>query len=86
MRVLTSQDILTAIDYLINLEFDIGSTDDIDHLGNRRVRSLGELLQNQVRVGSKPPRTDYPGTDDCFGCRFFESGFFGEPETVGGGD
>jgi DNA-directed RNA polymerase subunit beta len=44
-------DILSAIDYLINLEFDIGGTDDIDHLGNRRVRSVGELLQNQVRVG-----------------------------------
>lgn len=51
MRVLTSQDILAAIDYLINLEFDIGHVDDIDHLGNRRVRSVGELLQNQVRVG-----------------------------------
>ncbi|NEO44635.1 MAG: DNA-directed RNA polymerase subunit beta [Moorea sp. SIO4A3] len=51
LRVLTPQDILGAIDYLINLEFDIGSTDDIDHLGNRRVRSVGELLQNQVRVG-----------------------------------
>ena len=51
MRVLTPQDILAAIDYLINLEFDVGSTDDIDHLGNRRVRSVGELLQNQVRVG-----------------------------------
>ncbi|MDX2228851.1 MAG: DNA-directed RNA polymerase subunit beta [Leptolyngbyaceae cyanobacterium bins.349] len=51
MRVLTPQDILAAIDYLINLEFDIGSIDDIDHLGNRRVRSVGELLQNQVRVG-----------------------------------
>ncbi len=50
-RVLTPQDILAAIDYLINLEFDIGMTDDIDHLGNRRVRSVGELLQNQVRVG-----------------------------------
>ncbi|MEO1211504.1 MAG: DNA-directed RNA polymerase subunit beta [Cyanobacteria bacterium J06638_20] len=50
-RVLTAQDILTAIDYLINLEFDLGSVDDIDHLGNRRVRSVGELLQNQVRVG-----------------------------------
>ena len=50
-RVLTAQDILAAIDYLINLEFDIGNTDDIDHLGNRRVRSVGELLQNQVRVG-----------------------------------
>jgi DNA-directed RNA polymerase subunit beta len=51
VRVLTPQDILAAIDYLINLEFDIGSEDDIDHLGNRRVRSVGELLQNQVRVG-----------------------------------
>ncbi|CAD0230798.1 DNA-directed RNA polymerase subunit beta [Planktothrix agardhii] len=50
-RVLTSVDILSAIDYLINLEFDIGETDDIDHLGNRRVRSVGELLQNQIRVG-----------------------------------
>ncbi|MEB3209979.1 MAG: DNA-directed RNA polymerase subunit beta [Leptolyngbyaceae bacterium] len=51
VRVLTPQGILAAIDYLINLEFDIGSVDDIDHLGNRRVRSVGELLQNQVRVG-----------------------------------
>ena len=51
VRVLTPQDILSAIDYLINLEFDTGSIDDIDHLGNRRVRSVGELLQNQVRVG-----------------------------------
>ncbi|WP_353929031.1 DNA-directed RNA polymerase subunit beta [Okeanomitos corallinicola TIOX110] len=51
MRVLTPGDILSAIDYLINLEYDIGSIDDIDHLGNRRVRSVGELLQNQVRVG-----------------------------------
>ncbi len=51
VRVLTPQDILAAIDYLVNLEFDVGSTDDIDHLGNRRVRSVGELLQNQVRVG-----------------------------------
>ncbi|MBD2311688.1 DNA-directed RNA polymerase subunit beta [Desertifilum sp. FACHB-1129] len=50
-RVLTPEDILSAIDYLINLEYDIGSIDDIDHLGNRRVRSVGELLQNQVRVG-----------------------------------
>jgi DNA-directed RNA polymerase subunit beta len=50
-RILTPQDILAAIDYLINLEFDTGTIDDIDHLGNRRVRSVGELLQNQVRVG-----------------------------------
>ncbi len=51
VRVLQPQDILAAIDYLINLTFDIGDIDDIDHLGNRRVRSVGELLQNQVRVG-----------------------------------
>ena len=51
IRVLTPQDALAAIDYLINLKFDIGDIDDIDHLGNRRVRSIGELLQNQVRVG-----------------------------------
>ena len=51
LRVLTPTDILAAVDYLINLEFDIGTIDDIDHLGNRRVRSVGELLQNQVRVG-----------------------------------
>ncbi|MEM6610683.1 MAG: DNA-directed RNA polymerase subunit beta [Cyanobacteria bacterium P01_C01_bin.72] len=50
-RVLTTTDILAAVAYLINLEFDGGTTDDIDHLGNRRVRSVGELLQNQVRVG-----------------------------------
>ncbi len=51
VRVLTKEDILKVVDYLISLEFDAGSTDDIDHLGNRRVRSVGELLQNQVRVG-----------------------------------
>ena len=51
IRVLTPQDTLAAINYLINLKFDVGEVDDIDHLGNRRVRSVGELLQNQVRVG-----------------------------------
>ena len=51
-RVLSPQDILSAIDYLINLkEQNFGSCDDIDHLGNRRVRSVGELLQNQIRIG-----------------------------------
>ncbi|APB34630.1 DNA-directed RNA polymerase subunit beta [Gloeomargarita lithophora Alchichica-D10] len=51
MRVLTRDDILKAVNYLINLEHGTGEVDDIDHLGNRRVRSVGELLQNQVRVG-----------------------------------
>ena len=51
-RVLSPQDILAAVDYLINLrDQNIGVLDDIDHLGNRRVRSVGELLQNQIRIG-----------------------------------
>lgn len=50
-RTLSVQDIVASIEYLINLTFDEGSIDDIDHLGNRRIRSVGELLQNQFRVG-----------------------------------
>jgi DNA-directed RNA polymerase subunit beta len=51
LRVLTNEDIIAAIDYLINLHYDDGHIDDIDHLGNRRIRAVGELLQNQFRVG-----------------------------------
>ena len=50
-RTLSVQDIVSAIEYLINLTFDEGVVDDIDHLGNRRIRSVGELLQNQFRIG-----------------------------------
>ena len=50
-RTITIQDIVAAIEYLINLTYDEGNLDDIDHLGNRRIRSVGELLQNQFRVG-----------------------------------
>ena len=50
-RTLSVQDIVASIEYLINLTFDEGAIDDIDHLGNRRIRSVGELLQNQFRVG-----------------------------------
>ena len=50
-RTITREDILSAINYLINLMDGFGNTDDIDHLGNRRVRSVGELLQNQFRIG-----------------------------------
>ncbi len=48
---LTIDDIIASVSYLIGLEYGIGDKDDIDHLGNRRIRSVGELLQNQVRVG-----------------------------------
>ena len=48
---ITIDDIFSSINYILNLAYDIGSIDDIDHLGNRRLRSVGELLQNQFRIG-----------------------------------
>ena len=48
---ITKDDIFASISYLLNLTHDVGSVDDIDHLGNRRVRSVGEQLQNQMRIG-----------------------------------
>lgn len=50
-RTITKEDIIASINYLLNLMDGFGNTDDIDHLGNRRVRSVGELLQNQFRIG-----------------------------------
>ncbi|KOY18146.1 DNA-directed RNA polymerase subunit beta [Paenibacillus xylanivorans] len=51
VKNVTPADIISSISYFINLLHGIGSTDDIDHLGNRRLRSVGELLQNQFRIG-----------------------------------
>ncbi len=48
---ITKEDIFASVNYLLNLTHGIGSTDDIDHLGNRRLRCVGELLQNQMRMG-----------------------------------
>ena len=48
---ITKEDILASINYNIHLEYGVGKEDDIDHLGNRRIRSVGELLQNQYRIG-----------------------------------
>jgi DNA-directed RNA polymerase subunit beta len=50
-RTLTKDDILKTVDYLLKLKHDQGEIDDIDHLGNRRVRAVGELLENQYRIG-----------------------------------
>jgi len=50
-RTVTREDMIANISYLLNLMDDIGRTDDIDHLGNRRLRCVGELLQNQFRIG-----------------------------------
>ena len=48
---ITKEDILASINYNIHLEYGMGTDDDIDHLGNRRIRAVGELLQNQYRIG-----------------------------------
>ena len=48
---ITNEDIIASISYLLNLDHGLGVTDDIDHLGNRRIRCVGELLQNQFRIG-----------------------------------
>ncbi len=48
---ITKEDIIASINYNMHLEEDIGTADDIDHLGNRRIRAVGELLQNQYRIG-----------------------------------
>ncbi len=48
---ITKEDILASINYNIHLEYGVGNADDIDHLGNRRIRAVGELLQNQYRIG-----------------------------------
>ena len=48
---ITKEDIIASINYNMHLEFGVGTKDDIDHLGNRRIRAVGELLQNQYRIG-----------------------------------
>ena len=50
-RTLTLDDVIATVRYIIELRHGQGSVDDIDHLGNRRVRSVGELLESQFRVG-----------------------------------
>ena len=48
---ITVEDIIASINYNMHLEYGVGTKDDIDHLGNRRIRAVGELLQNQFRIG-----------------------------------
>ena len=50
-RTVTVDDIFASVNYMLGLDHGVGTTDEIDHLGNRRVRSVGELLQNQFRIG-----------------------------------
>jgi DNA-directed RNA polymerase subunit beta len=51
VKVLTKEDVIEVVKYILNLHEGIGEIDDIDHLGNRRLKSVGELLQNQFRIG-----------------------------------
>ena len=51
---ITKDDIMASINYNMHLEYGLGNKDDIDHLGNRRIRAVGELLQNQYRIGLFP--------------------------------
>ena len=48
---IVTEDIIASVNYLLNLQYGLGNVDDIDHLGNRRIRCVGELLQNQFRIG-----------------------------------
>ena len=50
-KTITIEDIVSSVNYIFGLDYGIGTLDDIDHLGNRRLRSVGELLQNQFRIG-----------------------------------
>ncbi|HWP21095.1 MAG TPA: DNA-directed RNA polymerase subunit beta, partial [Candidatus Cryosericum sp.] len=50
-RHIIPDDMISSVSYLVGMPYGVGRTDDIDHLGNRRIRSVGELLQNQIRVG-----------------------------------
>ena len=66
---ITVDDIFASVNYLLALSHGIGKTDDIDHLGNRRLRSVGELLQNQLRIGLSPHGQDRQGAHDHAGYR-----------------
>ena len=50
-KIITNEDIVAVLKHLININNEVINADDIDHLGNRRVRGVGELIQNQIRVG-----------------------------------
>ncbi|MDD4793075.1 MAG: DNA-directed RNA polymerase subunit beta [Firmicutes bacterium] len=51
LMVITPADVVATVNYLVNLPYGVGTIDDIDHLGNRRLKTVGELLQNQFRIG-----------------------------------
>ncbi len=86
-RTLDQQDFIDTILYLLKLRRGIGAVDDIDHLGNRRVRAVGELLENQFRIGLvrmeraiKEKMSRVPGNVDGHAARP------GEREACDGGD
>ena len=66
-KCITKEDILASINYNMHLEYGIGVKDDIDHLGNRRIRAVGELLQNQYRIGMERVVRERMTTQDIDG-------------------
>jgi len=64
--VLEKEDLISAIKYLVSLRRGEGTVDDIDHLGSRRVRTVGELVETSARVGPRPHRAPGQGADDDF--------------------
>lgn len=69
------EDIIASVNYGVNLCGEYGNVDDIDHLGNRRVRCVGELLQNQLRVGLLPHGAGGARKDEHSGHRGSHSHF-----------
>jgi DNA-directed RNA polymerase subunit beta len=65
VKILTKQDIISIIKYLIQLINSKADVDDIDHLSNRRVRTVGEQLYAQFGVGLGPYGQNYSGTNEC---------------------
>ena len=62
------EDPIASVSYILNLNHNIGTVDDIDHLGNRRLRTVGELLQNQFRIGLARMERVRQGENDDSGC------------------
>ena len=80
------EDIIASISYILNLNYGIGTIDDIDHLGNRRLRTVGELLQNQFRDRSCKNGKSRKGENDNAGYRRYDSAGFNEYQTGNGSD
>ena len=75
-------DVFASVSYLLNLNYGIGNIDDIDHLGNRRLRNVGELLQNQFRIGlARMERDVYKRQLHHVGSKFKDQNIYYHPQS-----